>query len=568
MPSYIVTTPEGKRLRINAPDGATKEDALRYAQENYKPTQSANAPSGMMGRPGSLRVPDFINRPLGLAAGSVAKAAASVPLMAAEAGAGIGNLVNRARGGEGSYSPTEDFNSLFARSGWPQPETGLEKATDFLSMLVAGSKMPGQSPLPLKKPTAADSAIQEGVKRNVPVFYDDVGGPTSKKIGTAAESLGPLGTGSGRATQAQAAKLAAGELVDSYATASDDVPVLIQQGLKRRLAGFRKATDALYKRTDAALAPSGPVDASTFRQAIAARIAKEQKLGSAADQDTIATLQKYLDAPDGDFAHWRQLRSSLGSDISDYYSGKAAIGSKGVDGLQDAKSVLDDAMAEHAKKAGGKGYAEWRKADAFYKENVVPFKETGFKDLVKTAEPEKAWRYLLANNTESRAVRMFNALDRKGRQAVKYGLLKEARDVATDPKGNFSPAKFSKYIEDHEEAVGTFFRGADRRDIDGFKNLMRHIERAGQYAENPPTGNRLIPFLLGGATVLEPTAAATVAGTGLAVRGAFQTEAGRSFLLAAAGMKPGSPEMGRLIETMTRYAGAASVAARSNDDGQ
>jgi hypothetical protein len=163
---------------------------------------------------------------------------------------------------------------------------------------------------------------------------------------------------------------------------------------------------------------------------------------------------------------------------------------------------------------------------------------------------------------------MFNGLDRKGRQAVKYGLLKEAREAATGPKGDFSPARFSKYLEDHEEAVGTFFKGDERRDIDGFKNLMRHIERAGQYAENPPTGNRLVPFLLGGATVLEPSAAATVAGTGLAVRGSFQTEAGRSFLMAAAGMKPGSPEMARLIETMTRYAGAASVAAQSNDDGQ
>ena len=568
MPSYIVTTPEGKRLRINAPEGASQEDALRYAQENYKPTQSAKAPSGMMGRPGSLRVPEFINRPLGIAAGSVFKAAAGVPLMGAEAGAGIGNLVNRAMGGEGSYSPTADFQSLYDRSGWPQPETGLEKASDFLGMIVAGSKMPGQLPLPNKAATNADRAIQEGVKRNVPVFYDDVGGATSKKIGTAAESLGSLGTGSGRATQAQAAKLAAGELVESYATASDDIPVLIQQGLSRRLKGFRKAADALYKRTDAALAPSGPVDATSFRQAIAARIAKEQKLGSAADKGTIATLQKYLDAPDGDFAHWRQLRSSLGSDISDYYSGKAAIGSKGVDGLQEAKTVLDDAMAAHAKKVGGDGYAAWRKADGFYRTNVAPFKEAGFKDLVKTAEPEKAWRYLLANNTESRAARMLNGLDRKGRQAVKYGLLKEAREAATDPKGNFSPAKFSKYLEDHEEAVGTFFKGAERRDIDGFKNLMRHIERAGQYAENPPTGNRLVPFLLGGATVLEPSAAATVAGTGLAVRGAFQTEAGRSFLMAAAGIKPGSPEMARLIETMTRYAGSAAVAAQSSGDGQ
>lgn len=503
----------------------------------------------------------------GLTARAALNAAASVPLVAAEGGAGIGNLINRAAGRESNYSPTADFDALLTRAGLPQAETPIEKGVQFFGTAMLGARMPGQIPTPAASP--AERVIAEGTRHHVPVYYDDVGGPLARKVGTTAENLGSLGTGSGRAIQAKAAGAAASELVQKYAPAAgDDVPVLIQEGLRRRLSGFKTAAGRLYAAADRALAGNGQVDVSAVRSAIAARIAKEEKLGSAADKGTIAALQKYLDAPDGDFAHWRQLRAALGNDISDYYSGNAAIGSRGVDALQEVKTALEDAMGTHAKQSGGAGYDAWRRADAFYRNNIVPFKEAGFRDLVKTAEPEKAWRYLLAHNTGSRAVRMLNGLDRKGREAVKYGLLKEAEAAATTPKGTFSPAKFAKYLEDHDEAVGTFFKGSQKADIDGFRNLMRHIERAGQYAENPPTGNRLVMPLLGGAAFISPQAAATVATGGLATRVLFQTQRGRNFMLHAAKLKPGSPEMAKLLDAVNRYVAAASVSGRASDDPQ
>lgn len=552
-----VRMPDGTLVR-NVPDGTTQAELLsRYEQYNA-PAQQAAPPA-----PSSLG--DQLKRQAGLTGRIVTQAAAALPLTAFEAGAGIGNLINRARGREGNYSPARDFQSALDRF-FPKPETGLEKGVELVGTVVAGSKMPGNVAPSPKVATPADAVIREGVKRHVPVYYDDVGGAISKKVGTAAESLGFLGTGSGRAIQSQATKKAASEFVDEFATqAGDDVPVLIQKSMQKRLAGLKRGANNLYSRVDNLLAPAGNVDTAAFRKGIATRIQQEQSKGSVANQETIATLQKYLDAPDGDFAFWRGLRSNLGDDISGYYTGKgAAVGSKGVDALQEAKVALDSAMAAHAKKTGGAGYNAWRQADGYYKANVVPFKEAGFKDLVKTAEPEKAWRYLLANNTDSRAARMFNGLDRNGRNAVKYGLVKEAMETATDGKGNFSPAKFAKYVEDHDAAINTFFKGAERRDLDGFRNLMRHVERAGQYAENPPTGNRVVPWLIGGAAIYSG-AAAKVGVAGLTLRGLFQTKTGRDLLLSAARYKPGTPEMERVLTQISRFAASAQVAGQSSD---
>lgn len=45
MPQYIITTPDGKRLRVNAPEGATKEQALQYVKSQHKAQAAENAPA-------------------------------------------------------------------------------------------------------------------------------------------------------------------------------------------------------------------------------------------------------------------------------------------------------------------------------------------------------------------------------------------------------------------------------------------------------------------------------------------------------------------------------------------
>lgn len=43
MPVYRITTPDGTKLRVTAPEGATEQDVLGYAQQNWKPSK-AEAP--------------------------------------------------------------------------------------------------------------------------------------------------------------------------------------------------------------------------------------------------------------------------------------------------------------------------------------------------------------------------------------------------------------------------------------------------------------------------------------------------------------------------------------------
>lgn len=509
------------------------------------------------------------------------KAANAIPTMAADTGVAIRNVMT----GSNYELPSQMYEREVFDRYLPQHDSSVARGVELGTSILGGGLLPTVTKLapstqlaPALFRTAAQSAkvaraenaqrvIEEGRKRGVPVFADDViQNPALRRASVLAEQVPAIGTGSARAAQNVAAEQAVSSAVNRLnKLGADDVPVAIQAGLRAKLESFRKSADKLYERASTLLDARGQVPTEQFAHAIESELAKQARLGSVASEDVARLLQKYHEAPQGSFSLLRDIRSQLGSDISDFYSGaNKTIGEKGVGALQAIKSALERDMETFAKTAGGEGLKAWRMADGFYKANVIPFKEAGFRDLVKTAEPEKAWRYLVAQGgLESRAARMYNSLDEAGRSAVRYGLAQEAQRVATNPQGTFSPARFAKYLEEQDSAIRTFFRGRDLAEIRGLSTLMRSVQRAGQFAENPPTGNRLAPFIAGGAAYASPGGAAG-AGAGIyAFSKLLQTEAGRNLLLLASRVSPGSPAAERVAAQASRHLGQV-VAQRSD----
>lgn len=576
MGTYIVTDPQsGRKLKLTGDSPPTEQELEDVFAAQRAPGSVMN-PANVEPTTGQ-RVRDFagdVGRAAALTARTVANTVAAPPLIAADAGVAGRNLVERAMGNSGNYEmPSEMFRRGLNDLGVPEHETPVERASDFVGQVALGSRLPVpgvRSPAPTagpvpRAPTRAETVIREGEKHGVPVFFDDVTDSAfARRVGVAAEPLGPLGTGSGRAAQEKAAGAAAGRVVQSFApSTSDDVPELVQKGLQTKLGQFRESARRLYDRVGTELDPIGDMPRPGFDSTLTAAKQEQAKLGTLANNAVVDLIEKYEKAPTGNFTLMRNMRSQLADEISDFYTGRnTAIGAKGVTILRQMQEALEKDMAAFAQQSGTRGYNAWRMADGFYRANLVPFKEAGFRDLVKTAEPEKAWRYLLAQGgVRSRAERMYRSLDEEGRGAVRYGLVKDAMDNATNPQGTFSPARFAKYLEDHENAVNTFFKGSDLQEIRGFQNLMRHVERAGQFAENPPTGQRLIPYLVGGAAMVEPGTAATVAAVGTGVRTLFQTRAGRNLLLAMSRAKEGSPAATRIAQrALARVSTGVAVA--------
>jgi hypothetical protein len=477
---------------------------------------------------------------------------------------------------EGDYSPTaarkafvwgpiDESSPTMRAQAWldahttaPTDMTG--RVSEAISSGLLGARVPGMprvAPGPVP-PSTADAVIAEGAKHNVPVYFDDVTKSAFlKKLGVGAENVPLVGTSSGRASQGKAAKEAAEAVAARFADdVADDVPTVMQKGLEDQLNVFRGEAEKRYTHAAQLLDQAAEVvPTPRFVMAIRRELLNQKNLGSAANNDVVELLEKFQKAPEGNFTLARLLRSQLKGEIRKFYQGgeNKAIGEQGVERLREMREALETDMAEFAKKTGGEAYERWKNADEFYKTNLRPFKERGFAELVKTAEPEKAWTYLMTQGgIESRAERMYNGLNESGRAAVRSGVINEAMKRAWGPQDKFSPARFAKYMEDHETVINKFFQGKDKEEINGFTNLMRHVERSGQYMENPPTGQRLIGAMMLGSTALSLKPLLIGAGTAGGTRVLFQTQRGRDLLLAASRLKPGSPGMNIMANRIGR----------------
>ena len=431
-----------------------------------------------------------------------------------------------------------------------------------------------------KIPTKAQAIMDLADEHNIPVSYGDITkGTIAPKVETGLESLPGAGMGKFRVKQNIAAQEAAQKAVEKFKV-EGDWPELAQKGISVKATATKKAASRLYddlaKRADVA----GDVNPSKTMAVLDDLIAKESKakipdssvLKMMGDvKEALKGKQKVITSPildeygkpmvtkvinltDNKFSNLRDFRSDLGLMVKDYYSGKNAIvGQKGVDVLQQIRNTIDDDMSSWAQQQGGDIYRKWRVADKFYKDRVIPFREQAILPrLIKETDPDALYR-TFTSAVKDRPQTIYTALPEKSRAAVRYGMVQDAFETAmNENKSIFSPAKFAQALEKKRDAIGVFFNSKDKAYVRGLEKLMRHVERSGQYMENPPTGQRVIPYLLGGAAVAQPQAVAAAVGGGFSLKSLLTTDAGKNFLLRASSLDIGSGSMNRLWQDLSK----------------
>lgn len=427
--------------------------------------------------------------------------------------------------------------------------------------LTGGGTVLGLEPLRLGAAKAAGAVppgeqalLGRAEKLDVPLSAGDVrGGPTTK-LETMMEAVPVVGMGRFRAKQQTKAQKAAEtvtkDFTDRINASWEDVA---KTSLNRRLDSLKETADTLYSRVARKADPLGAFSPTTTLNTIDELVLKE-KQAILPDAQLIAVIEKMKVnlQKGGTFSQLRDFRSGVSDMISDYYAGSnALVGARGVGKLQELRNSLNGDLESFAKQQGGDVLKSWKAADTFYKQKVIPFREEALiRRLAKEEDPTASYRLFLSAAKQKPDV-LFNALGPKGKSAVKAGILNDALEVSLSEKTGFSPAKFAQSLEKRQNEIGVFFKGNDKAEIEGLMKVMRHAERAGQYAENPPTGNRLLPWLLGGAlgvgTLAAPTTATVVGGSIYGLTKLLTSKTSRDFLLAASKAEPG-PAMQRVID--------------------
>jgi hypothetical protein len=456
--------------------------------------------------------------------------------------------------------------------------------------------------------TAEKEIVDLGQKYKVPVFADDASqNQWVKNTGTALEEVPIIGNIPQRKAQMLAQKTAAGKLNDKYRdemnslefggatglknieaiaasnsprapaaqalleqakNADDDWNKIIQTSGDIKLFRAKLIADKKYGKLSAFADQFGDVPRTNTNAALDAAI-REVNDSVSPNTDLLKTLQTIKSNFNSGrlftYTQMRAARGDIGSIISDYFKGgNALIGQKGAGSLQSLKNAIGRDMNLFAQQNGPELKTLWQNADHFYETRVAPYKDAQLAQALKTADPDTIYGKFITTGAREdgkgvgRSQRFYNALDQKGRAAVKYGIVSDAVQKAIKPdSGYFSPAQLAGNLDRVAAAKGVFFKGQDKAEIDGFKNLMRHTERSFIALNKPETGVKSIPYLitlLGGASaILAPFKTASLATGIYGVKKLFTTPWGTKFLLSASKLPVGSPAMQKVLDSALTF---------------
>lgn len=421
------------------------------------------------------------------------------------------------------------------------------------------------APMAPEAQRVADLGEQFGVRTLAP---DLAASPGMNKLAVLAESVPGSGMVAQRTAQQAEARAAAEKLLAQHGI-EGEVPATIHQSLQNKLASTKGKVRAAYDAVSNEAQGLGDIAPDSTLEAIRKFKAQESKavipdktlVGEGHHPGLLTVLENRLKPGKADLSYegLRGLRSDLGSMISDYYKGtNATTGSKGVQVLKGVRDAVEADLKAFTDAQGGEIASLARKADSLYKNELVPLKDQVIVKATKNSEPDQIYKAIVAAGP-GRAQKFYGAMDANGQAAVRSQMIQDAFSAATKKDGVFSPAEFAKALEGIKESTGVFFKGKDKFELDGFTNLMRHIQRAGQINENPTNGQRLVTALMAGegigsvsgAMMGHPAAlVAPVASVGSAriLTKVFASPAGKRFLLAASDLPAGSKALNTLIE--------------------
>ena len=294
------------------------------------------------------------------------------------------------------------------------------------------------------------------------------------------------------------------------------------------------------------LAGSGTVAPNKTVQAIDDVIAADSKVTPNKELlGEINSIRKNLLDPsiNTNFREMQAAKSRLGELVDEW--GRQG---KSTSGLTQIRTAIDNDIFEFAQSSGNtKLFGELKRANAMYAQ-LQKGKDKAFANATRSIEPDQVFDQFMKAGKGDKAANFYKNLDPKGQAALRYQMAENALNKAWDPtKEVFSPAKFAQEFERMSGPYSNIFNGADKAQMDGFVKLMRHVERAGQYMENQPNGQRAIDWMIAGTAAMNPALAVKVAGASAVAKALLTTEPGKRILLAAKDVPPNSPGMANLL---------------------
>ncbi|MGA4647862.1 lytic transglycosylase domain-containing protein [Citrobacter portucalensis] len=412
----------------------------------------------------------------------------------------------------------------------------------------------------------AQQAIQFANSADVPLHTTDVLQPNSR-VGrmaqTTAENIPFAGTSTMRANQQEARS----QLVDEFASRFGEYdPSIVVGSLKAKSSGIRRAAGNRLEQVQNAMAGVN-IQPSRAIQQIDNEIADLQKLGGAADNETISKLKVYRDelsrnaGASGpmamDLQQLSALRSQFRQDVKGERQALINRSEAAVNRVYNAMTGdIDSAIGQNL---GNDTLRRYKQANAIYADEANKLQNTRLKNVIMKGDltPEVVNNMLFSKN-KSEVQNLYRSVGQVGRAQMRNGIIGKAME-----KSGGSPDQFLRQVNLMSNQTGIAFKGRDAAYLKGLKNYLESTKRAGQAGVTTPTGQQTIPFILGIGSATNPALVGAGGGYGLLAR-MYESEPARNAMLRLANTPRGSTAFEKALAEVERAVNSVAQGAKSD----
>lgn len=352
--------------------------------------------------------------------------------------------------------------------------------------------------------------------------------------------LNPLTAGQ-QAAQQRTRQDVAETFVDKFTPSYDEIKSSITGKRKKiETAAVNAMDNALSKASGATLSKQNTIDAIESEIKRLTELPNGQPRAMV-DESTVNTLSGYLEDVKNasSVTDLRDLRTDLRDSLSPKFGEKS---NRKEGAIKRIYGSMTRDMDETVKGAvTPREFAQYKRGNAVYGREAEKLKKGRIKKVLQAGDdlsPEQIDRNLLSKDSVVRG-QLYNSLDSTGRDNARAAIIRKLADDSSRG-GELSVNQFLTKLNQNDKALQTFFRGRDRKELEGLRNALEATRSAQDAAVNPPTGQRLAPYLVGGGAIAD--LGLTIAGTLGSAIGykAYQSKPVRNALLKLANTPKGS----------------------------
>ena len=398
-----------------------------------------------------------------------------------------------------------------------------------------------------------DDVVEAGADAGIPVLTSDVRPPKTfpaKMAQQTGEKIPFAGTGAAREEQQVLRQQAVADVAERYGQFSYDA---IIKSLNAQKDKVKKAAGNVLGSVGRKLDEAGEIPTSNTDDAITSAWSELSKPGVIKSEQAIKDLDVLVDSlteAKQTFTSLKENRTAFreivaGADKAE----RSQLTSRAKALLQRVESAMTKDMDSLAKsKLSPLEFAKWKKANSVYASEAKNLTKTRLKNVLDKGDvtPESV-KGLLFSQNPSEVKLLYKSLTPEGRANARSAIVSKVITDLNKRATGMTPNSFSSEMKKYGLQTSEFFKGEERRSLNGLLKVLNSTRRAQEAGVTTPTGQQLLGAGTLAAAATDLGLTASVGGTVGGLARLYESAPVRNALLRLDSIPKGSTQFEKAL---------------------